>query len=87
MRRLLNLAVVAVLLAVPVAIAAAQGADARQRKQGPVKRPQVIIQDRSIYGPPPPPSSDRNYYGPAPTIQPPMQRVPQPAPLAQPPIR
>ena len=38
-----------------------------------------------MYGPPPPPSSERNYYGPAPGIQQPMERVPLPAPLAQPP--
>jgi hypothetical protein len=87
MRRLLNTAAAVVLLAVPVALATAQSADARQKKQGQAPRPQVIIKDRWLYGPPPPPSSNRNYYGPAPSIQPPMQRVPQPAPLAQPPIR
>jgi hypothetical protein len=87
MRRLLNIAAAVVLRAVPVAVATAQSADARQKKQGQAPRPQVIIKDRWLQGPPPPPSSDRNYYGPAPTIQPPMQRVPQPAPLAQPPIR
>jgi len=52
----------------------------------PAQRPQVIIQDRSLYGPPPVPH-ERNYYGPAPGIQPPMERIPPPAPLAQPPIR
>jgi hypothetical protein len=87
MRRLLNIAAAVVLLAVPVAVATAQSADARQKKPGQSPRPQVIIKDRWLYGPPPPPSSDRNYYGPAPSIQPPMQRVPLPAPLAQPPIR
>lgn len=60
-----------------------------QQKHKPARRPQVIIRDRSLYGPPPlPPSStERNYYGPAPGIQPPMERVPLPAPLAPPPIR
>jgi hypothetical protein len=60
-----------------------------QYKSKPARRPQVIIRDRSLFGPPPlPPSStERNYYGPAPSIQPPMERVPMPAPLANPPIR
>jgi hypothetical protein len=87
MRRLLNIAAAAVLLAVPVAVVTAQSADARPKKQGQMPRPQVIVKDRWLYGPPPPPSSERNYYGPAPSIQQPMQRVPLPAPLAQPPIR
>ena len=61
-----------------------------QQKQKAVRQPQVIIRDRDrwMYGPPLPPSStERNYYGPAPGIQPPMERVPLPAPLAPPPIR
>jgi hypothetical protein len=73
-------------------------ADAQQRQKSysgsrykgkPARRPQVIIRDRSHLGPPPlPPSStERNYYGPAPSIQQPMQRVPLPAPLAPPAIR
>jgi hypothetical protein len=79
-------AALAALLALPVALAAADGASAKQ-KQRPSQRPQVIIQDRGMYGPPSPPSSQRNYYGPAPSIQAPMQRVPLPPPLAQPPVR
>jgi hypothetical protein len=65
------------------------GASGAQYKSKPARRPQVIIRDRDrFYGPPLPPSStERNYYGPAPGIQPPMERVPLPAPLAPPPIR
>jgi hypothetical protein len=61
----------------------------RQKSQTRPRRPGVIIRDRSIFHPPPlPPSStERNYYGPAPGIQPPAPRVPLPAPLAPPPIR
>jgi hypothetical protein len=64
------------------------GADAQQQQKQakPPQSPQIIYRDRWPYGPPAPPSSDRNYYGPAPGIQPPMERVPPPAPLAQPPI-
>lgn len=59
--------------------------EAQQQAQPRSKRP-VIINDRSIYRPPPLPR-DRNYVGPAPAVSPPMQRIPQVAPLAQPPIR
>jgi hypothetical protein len=85
---LVALAVAAILVAVAT-LALAESADAKKArgKSAPAQRPQVIIQDRNLYGPPSPPSSDRNYYGPAPTIQPPMERVPMPAPLAQPPVR
>jgi hypothetical protein len=75
---------------VVVAIAAAaiaENASAQQQRQSrPPPRPQGVIPDRGLFGPPPPPSSERNYYGPAPGVQQPMERVPQPAPLAQPPI-
>jgi hypothetical protein len=74
-------------LAAAAITTAADSASAGQKKQSrPSQRPQVIIKDRWLYGPPPPPSSYRNYYGPAPGIQQPMERVPLPAPLAQPPI-
>lgn len=56
-----------------------------EAQQPPRKRP-VIINDPSIYRPPPLPR-DRNYVGPGPAVAPPMQRIPQVAPLAQPPIR
>jgi len=65
--------------------ASAQQAQQKQR----AARPRVIIRDRDrmLNGPPLPPSStERNYYGPSPGIQAPMERVPLPAPLAQPPI-
>jgi hypothetical protein len=76
-----------VVLAAIATLVAAGVASARQdRKSRPAQRPHVIIKDRWLYGPPPPPSSERNYYGPAPGIQQPMQRAPLPAPLAQPPI-
>jgi hypothetical protein len=65
-----------------------QVAKRAQQKHKPARRPEVITRDRSLYGPPLPPSStERNYYGPAPGIQPPMERVPLPAPLAPPPTR
>jgi hypothetical protein len=70
-----------------MAAVAASGASAQQKQaKRPPQRPQIIVQDRWPYGPPPPPSSERNYYGPAPGIQPPMERVPLPPPLSQPPI-
>jgi hypothetical protein len=87
------LAIAAAVAAGPTASAAApyeqQVAKRAQQKHKPAPRPQVIIRDRSFYGPPPlPPSStERYYYAPAPGIQPPMERVPLPAPLAPPPIR
>ena len=69
---------------VVVGAAACTTAEAQQQTQ-PRKRP-VIINDPSVYRPPPLPR-DRNYVGPAPAVSPPMQRIPQVAPLAQPPIR
>jgi hypothetical protein len=69
---------------------ASAGPQYAQHRNKAGRRPQVIIRDRDreMYGPPLPPSStQRNYYGPAPGIQPPMERVPLPAPLAPPPIR
>ena len=92
----------AIAIAVAVTVAApgaSKPADAQQKqkassgaqqKHKPARQPQVIIRDRDrwMYGPPLPPSStERNYYGAAPGIQPPMERVPLPAPLAPPPIR
>jgi hypothetical protein len=59
-------------------------AEAQQQAQ-PRKRP-VIINDPSVYRPPPLPR-DRTYVGPGPSLAPPMQRIPEVAPLAQPPIR
>jgi hypothetical protein len=59
--------------------------EAQQQQTTPRKRP-VIINDPSLYRPPPLPR-DRNYVGPGPAVAPPMQRIPQVAPLAQPPIR
>ena len=89
MHRLQTLVALAATAALAVATvpAAVDSASAGQKKQSrpSSQRPQVIIKDRWLYGPPPPPSSERNYYGPAPGIQQPMERVPLPAPLAQPP--
>jgi hypothetical protein len=67
-----------------LASGAAVSAHAQQKGAKP-QRPQVIIIDRSL-GRPPPPPHERNYVGPAPSTAPPMQRIPQVAPLAQPPI-
>jgi hypothetical protein len=44
------------------------------------------LYDPSLYRAPPPPH-DRTYVGPGPSLVPPMQRIPPPAPLSQPPIR
>lgn len=66
-----------------VAPAAAQQ---NQPPKAPPQHPHVIINDPSLYRPPPPPP-ERTYVGPGPTVVPPMERVPQVAPLAQPPIR
>ena len=48
------------------------------------KRP-IIINDPSAFRTPPPPH-ERNYVGPGPSLSPPMERIPQVAPLAQPPV-
>jgi hypothetical protein len=55
-------------------------------KNPPPQRPPVIINDPSLYRSPPPPHK-RDYVGPKPSLSPPMERLQQPAPLAQPPIR
>ena len=86
MHRLYTLAAA---LAVAGAMLAFHGsADAQQQRKKQAKPPDpprvIIERDRWRYGPPQQP--EPKYYGPAPTIQPPMERVPQPAPLAQPPI-
>jgi len=72
-------------IAVLAALTVPGPADAQQ-KQGKSERRPIIITDPSFYRGPPPPH-ERNYVGPGPTIVPPMERVPGPAPLAQPPIR
>lgn len=78
---------IAIATAVAVAVAPVAVASAKEQKRPrSEKRPQVIIRDPSLFRAPPPPH-ERDYYGPAPTIQAPMQRVPLPAPLAQPPVR
>ena len=82
MHRLLSLT----LLAAVTALVSASSVSAQQRQQArPLERPPVFRDRPFSSAPPPPPSSDRNFYGPAPGIQQPMERVPQPAPLAQPP--
>lgn len=63
----------------------APGASAHE-KQGKSRRPPIIINDPSLARPPPPPH-ERTYVGPGPTVVPPMERIPAPAPLAQPPVR
>jgi hypothetical protein len=87
MRRLQSIVALAALISVVGSPAVSWDASAQQRSQGakPTQRPQVIYRDRFRGPPPPPPSSERNYYGPAPGIQQPMQRVPLPSPLAEPP--
>jgi hypothetical protein len=84
LHRILALAILTSLLGGPWA---AWEADAQQQRQQvrPPQQPRIILRDRSLNGPPPPPSSERNYYGPAPGVQQPMERVPLPAPLSQPP--
>ncbi len=59
---------------------------AQQQNKPPPQKPPVVINDPSLYRPPPPPH-ERTYVGPGPATAPPMQRVPQVPPLAQPPIR
>ena len=88
MHRLLGVLALAVPMSLLGDLGVAWDASAQQSRQQqtrPSQRPQVIIRDRWMHGPPPPPSSQRNYYGPAPGIQQPMERVPLPAPLSQPP--
>jgi len=73
-------------VAILAAMGAATPAAAQNQPKKPPQRPPVIVNDPSLYRPPPPPH-DRNYVGPGPTVVPPMERVPQVAPLAQPPVR
>ncbi len=76
---------IALAIAVFAACGAAVPANAQQKPAQPPKRP-VIINDPSVYRPPPSPH-ERTYVGPGPTVTPPMERLPNVAPLAQPPIR
>jgi hypothetical protein len=87
MHRLQRVLALTALLSVMGGLAASWDASAQQgkRQARPAQQPRVIIRDRWLRGPPPPASSERNYYAPAPGVQQPMQRVPLPAPLAQPP--
>jgi hypothetical protein len=86
MHRLHRFLALAALVSLLGSFGAAWEADAQQRPQAqPAPQPRIIDRDRWLQGPPPPPSSNRNYYGPAPGIQQPMERVPLPAPLAEPP--
>lgn len=85
MRRTCEALAIAVLLAFATVGPAHAEKTQKQPQAKPHARPPVIIDDRTFRAPPPP--HERNYYGPAPTIQPPMERVPLPAPLAQPPPR
>jgi hypothetical protein len=63
-------------------MAHADGASAQQTKHAKPTPPPRIIIERD-FGPPRQP--EPKYYGPAPGIQPPMERVPMPPPLAEPP--
>ena len=75
-------------IAFAVAVAPLASASAKKnRQQRPPPRPPVITNDPSLFRPRPPLQPERNFYGPAPSIQPPMERVPLPAPLAPPPVR
>jgi hypothetical protein len=69
-------------VSLPAGQAAAHDKEAAARN----RRPPVIIRDRSL-GRPPPLPHERTYVGPGPTVVPPMERIPPPAPLSQPPIR
>jgi hypothetical protein len=85
LQTLVALAATAVLVGA-TALAAPHAADAGQkRQQSRQQRPPVIDGDRWRLYRPAPSYPERNYYGPAPGIQQPMERVPLPAPLAQPP--
>lgn len=50
----------------------------------PPQRPPVIINDPSLHRAP---AHERSYVGPQPSLSPPMERLQQPPPLAQPPVR
>jgi hypothetical protein len=85
--KLVTLAAALAVLGAPLSAHGAGGrAEAQQRKQlrPPPQQPRVLRDRDRYYGPPQQP--ERNYYGPAPGIQQPMERVPMPPPLAQPPI-
>jgi hypothetical protein len=84
-RLYIALAVAFAVVLAPVVSEAAQKKQTTSQTKS-YKRPKVIIRDRDLFRAPPTPH-ERNYYGPAPSIQRPMERVPLPAPLAQPPIR
>jgi hypothetical protein len=75
-------------LAIALLSAACHPAAAQQNQppKPPPQRPPVIVNDPSLYRPPPPPH-ERTYVGPGPSVVAPMERVPQVAPLAQPPVR
>lgn len=75
----------ALTIAVLTALTVPGPADAQQKQSKSERRP-IIITDPSFYRGPPP-AHQRNYVGPGPTVVPPMERIPSPAPLAQPPIR
>lgn len=77
----------ALAIAMLVATGAFTTASAQQKQpSAKSQRPHVITRDRSRFRAPRPPHR-RTYVGPGPTIVPPMERIPLPAPLAQPPIR
>jgi hypothetical protein len=88
MHKLITLAAaLAVLGAAVVADGSVASTEAQQkRKQArPPPQPKVLRErDRFFFNTPQRP--ERNFYGPAPGIQQPMERVPMPAPLAEPPI-
>ena len=84
MHRLYMLAATLAIGAATMAFHGSATAQQQKKQAKPPQPPNVILRDRRPYGPPPQP--ERNYYGPAPSIQPPMERVSPPAPLAQPPI-
>jgi hypothetical protein len=76
---------IAVVLAA-LAVSAPAAAQQKQPPATPAPRPPVVINDPSLYRPPPPPH-ERTYVGPAPTVAPPMERIPPVAPLSPPPAR
>jgi hypothetical protein len=83
MHRLYRLAAALAVLGAAMAFQGSVGAQQQRKQAKPPQPPTIILRDRRPYGPPQQP--ERNYYGPAPGIQAPMERVPPPAPLAQPP--
>lgn len=78
---------VRIALAAAVIVAFWGGASANAQSNGAkAPKPRIIYRDRSIFYPPPSPH-ERRYVGPGPALSAPMQRIPDVAPLAQPPIR